>query len=190
MRDLLEKRINFKKKTCWVYFSFFNNNLFIQFFSHKAKGFKSRVPEILQKEIRKTNTMFNTSGKNGTVVLIGDSYAGTLEYNLNENLKQRGYKLERFFTDFYINGFNLVNRKTNENNKEFPIINRNIKTYLAQNKELILVFHHRSTVKLLETYFDNKEGGIENRYQKNRDWEEYIEPINKKTTSKSQRKNL
>ena len=72
--------------------------------------------------------------------------------------------------------------------KEFPIINRNIKTYLAQNKELILVFHHRSTVKLLETYFDNKEGGIENRYQKNRDWEEYIEPINKKTTSKSQRK--
>ena len=110
--------------------------------------------------------MFNTSGKNGTVVLIGDSHAGTLEYNLNENLKQRGYKLERFFTDFYINGFNLVNRKTNENNKEFPIINRNIKTYLAQNKELILVFHHRSTVKLLETYFDNKEGGIENRYQK------------------------
>ena len=158
------------------------------FLAIKQEGFKSRVPEILQKEIRKTNTIFNTSGKNGTVVLIGDSHAGTLEYNLNKNLKQRGYKLERFFTDFYINGFNLVNRKTNENKKEFPIINRNIKTYLAQNKELILVFHHRSTVKLLETYFDNKEGGIENRYQKNRDWEEYIEPINKKTTSKSQRK--
>ena len=51
------------------------------------------------------------------------------------------------------------------------------------------MFHHKSTVKLLEAYFDNKEGEIiENRYQKNRDWEEYIEPINKKTTSKSQRK--
>ncbi len=151
-------------------------------------GFKSRLPEILQKEVKKTNTIFNSIGGNGIVVLIGDSHAGTLEYNLNNDLKRQGYQLKRFFTDFYINDFNLLNRKTNKKNENFNIANKNIKNYLFDNKDLIIVLHHRFTVKLLETYFDNKEGGVENRYQNNRDWEEYIEPISKKTISTSQRK--
>ncbi len=184
------KKLTSKKKL--LYFLGFCTTILLifNFYVLSQGGIKKRLPEILQNEIKNNNVIFNEKGKKGRVVLIGDSHARTLEFHLNNELIKKDFKLKRFFTDFYITNFNLIDRKTKKKNKEFVLTNKEIFEFLKEEKNLIIVLHHRFTVKYLETYFDNQEGEVENSYQKNRDWEEFIEPINKTTNSKFERKQL
>jgi peptidoglycan/LPS O-acetylase OafA/YrhL len=147
-------------------------------------GIKTRLPKIFQTELEATNFNFYQKDNTQKVVLIGDSHAAALGFNLNEEIKKKDLSLISFSTEMYLTDFNYMERKTKKKIKNF--IERNIKidNFLKENSNLIVVFHHRWTLRLLETYFDNEEGhkeagGIE--------FEIYLEPINVKTASSEEK---
>ena len=118
------------------------------------------------------------------VVLIGDSHAGSLEFNLNEEIKKNDLSLFRFDTDIYLKDFNYVNKKTNKIDERLIEINNKIENFLDENSNLIVVFHQRWVIRLLETYFDDEEG---NKEKSDLRYHSYLEPINIKTSSLKER---
>ena len=145
----------------------------------------------IQKRIYKNDLMFffktkekniNFFKKNNTknVVMIGDSHAGVLESNLDEEIKKKNLSLYWFHTQMYLKDFNRIQRKTKKIAEEYNFKNNTIHNFLKKNSDLIVILHHRWTYFLTETSFDNEEGHKEvaNRY---------LEPINIKTSSLEER---
>jgi peptidoglycan/LPS O-acetylase OafA/YrhL len=147
-------------------------------------GIKTRLPKIFQKELRAININFYQKDNTQKVVLIGDSHAGALGFNLNEEIKKKDLSLIRFVTPMYLTDFNYAERKTKKIDKNFIESNIKIDNFLKENSNLIVVFHQRWTLRLLEMYFDNEEG-----YKEAGDLEHviYLEPINVKTASSEER---
>ena len=147
-------------------------------------GVKNRLPELFQKNLEERNVNFHQKENTKKVVLIGDSHADSLVFNLNEEIKKKNLSLINFSTQTYLTDFNYVRKKIKKVDKKF--IDRNIKidNYLKENSNLILVIHYRWTLRLLETYFDNEEGHKENY---DLEFHSYLEPINIKTSSSKER---
>ena len=151
-------------------------------------GIKTRIPQFFQKffqtKLRATNVNFYQKDNTQKVVLIGDSHSESLEFKLNEEIKKKDLSLFRFHTLIYLTDFNYVNKKTNRIDEIFVDNNVKIDNFLEENSNLIVVFHQRWVVRLLETYYDNEEG-----YKEERDLEypSYLEPINIKTSSLKER---
>ena len=97
---------------------------------------------------------FNRKGDDGNIVLIGDSHAEALEFNLNEELKKNNLNLFRFKTELYLPEFDMVNRKTLKKVKYFNKNNESITTFLKENKNLIVLIHNRYALRFLETKFN------------------------------------
>ena len=116
--------------------------------------------------------------------MIGDSHSGALEFILNEEIKKKDLSLIRFNTRIYLSDFNYVHKKTKKIDKICIDSNINIDNFLEENSNLIVVFHQRWAIKLLETRFDNEEG-----YKESGDLEyhSYLEPINIRTSSLKER---
>ena len=84
----------------------------------------------------------------------------------------------------YLSDFNYVRRKTKKIDENFIESNIKIDNFLKENSNLIVVFHHRWTIRFLETFFDNEEGYKE---EDNIEYHSYIEQINTKTSSLRER---
>ena len=185
-RPFRDKKTYFLKKLliillCSIIFIFS-----INFYIIKDDGFKNRLPKILQEKLIERYIKFYQRENLQKVVLIGDSHSGSLEYHLNEKVKKNNFSLFRFETDLYLKDFNLINRKTKKTIKTFVESNKKIDKFLLENSKLIIILHHRWSLTLLETYFDNEEGYKD--YLKEEDkYYDYIEPINFKTLSQQQR---
>jgi peptidoglycan/LPS O-acetylase OafA/YrhL len=149
----------------------------------------------IQKRIFKNNLIFffktketniNLFKKDNTkkVVMIGDSHAGALEFNLNEEIKKKNLSLYYFHTQMYLKDFNRIQRKNKKIDEEYNFKNNTIHNFLKKNSDLIVILHHRWTYLLSETSFDNEEGYKEVR---NPNDDRYLEPINIKTSSLEER---
>jgi len=156
----------------------------VNFYVIYENGIKSRIPKIFQNRLTKSLNREDYYQKENTqkVVLIGDSHSASLEYNLNEGIKENEFSFYRFKTFMYLKDFNRVNRKTNNFGKVST--DNEIDNFLASNSELIVILHFRWSLKILETHFDNEEGYKE---ESNLTYEYYLEPDNINTTSQQQR---
>ena len=156
----------------------------VNFYVIYENGIKSRIPKIFQNRLTKSLNREDYYQKENTqkVVLIGDSHSASLEYNLNEGIKENEFSFYRFKTFMYLKDFNRVNRKTNNFGKVST--DNEIDNFLASNSELIVILHFRWSLKILETHYDNKEGYKE---ESNLTYEYYLEPVNINTTSQQQR---
>jgi peptidoglycan/LPS O-acetylase OafA/YrhL len=158
--------------------------IFINFYVIYEHGIKSRIPKIFQKELTKSLNKedFYQKDNSQKVVLIGDSHSASLEYNLNEEIKKNDLSLFRFKPFMYLDNFNRVNRKTKILSKTST--DNEIDNFLTDNSNLIVILHFRWTLKILETFYDNEEGYLE---ESNLVYEYYLEPNNIKTSSQQQR---
>jgi peptidoglycan/LPS O-acetylase OafA/YrhL len=156
----------------------------INFYVIYEDGIKSRIPKIFQNKLTKSLDKEDFYQKNNSqkVVLIGDSHSVSLEYNLNEGIKENGLSLFRFKPFMYLKNFNRVNRKTKNFGKTST--NNEIDNFLTDNSNLIVILHFRWTLKILETFYDNEEGY---REESNLIYDYYLEPNNIKTSSQQQR---
>jgi peptidoglycan/LPS O-acetylase OafA/YrhL len=151
----------------------------------KENGIKSRLPNALQERLSNNEeVLFSKKDGQKNVVLIGDSHAGDLEFYLNEQLKKNNLNLHRFDTPFFIKKFNLVNRNTKKIDIKFINQNNNIDEFFKKESDLIIIFHQRWSIRILETYFDNREGFAESKDTISHD---YYEPTNILTTSQQER---
>ena len=155
----------------------------ISFYVIHEDGIKSRIPKIFHEKLYKYSNKKDLYQKDNSqkVALIGDSHAGSLWYNLNEEIKKNDLSLFVFQPFMYLKDFNRVHRKTKVFSK---ITTDEIDNFLASNSELIVILHFRWSLKILETYYDNEEGYKE---ESNLTYEYYLEPDNIKTTSQQQR---
>ena len=147
-------------------------------------GIKQRLPKIFQKKFDEKNVNFYQKDNVQKIVLIGDSQARSLEFELNEEIKKKNLSLIKFDTPFYLSNFNYMNKKTKKKDKEFLDTNIEIDKFFEENSNLIVVYSQRWTLKLLEKYFEDEEG-----YKDKEDLEYYyyFEPIDIKTSTSKER---
>ena len=150
-------------------------------------GIKARLPEFFQNNLTETNVNYYQKDNTQKVVLIGDSHADALAFNLNEEIKKNDLSLFRFATDFYLTDFNFVYTKNNKINENFIKSNIKIDNFLEENSNLIVVFHQRWVTNLLETRLDNDEGYKERDDLRLSHY--HLEPINTVTSSLKERQN-
>jgi peptidoglycan/LPS O-acetylase OafA/YrhL len=145
-------------------------------------GIKTRLPKIFQTKIKEQNVNFYQKDNVQKVVLLGDSHAQSLSFHLNEEIKKKDLSLIRFDTFMYLTNFNIISKKTKKINQNFIDVNVKIDNFFKENPNLIVVFHHRWTSKLLEKCFDNEEG-----FKENCNDFRYFEPIDIKTSTLKER---
>jgi peptidoglycan/LPS O-acetylase OafA/YrhL len=172
------KKNNIKNILILIFISFFVL-IFFNLYIINDNGIKNRFPEFFQKNLREKNVNFHQKDNTQKVVLIGDSHAGILKFNLDEEIKKKDLSLIIFHTRMYLTDFNYVIKKTKKIDENFIDSNIKIDNFLKENSNLIIVFHQRWTLRLLETFFDNKEGYKE--------VDGYLEPVNIKTSSHKER---
>jgi peptidoglycan/LPS O-acetylase OafA/YrhL len=166
---------------------FFTFLLAFSFYILKENGIKSRLPDIVLNLKYRERTLFYSKQNLQNIVLIGDSHADSLEFYLNEQLKNTNFNLLRFKTRFFLKDFNYVNKKTKTIDKELVNNNNNIDFFLKNNSNLIVILHHRWSLNLLEEYFDNQEGYTDYHKKEDRFSSYYYEPINFLTSSQYER---
>lgn len=130
----------------------------------------------------------NQEGKFGNVVLIGDSHASSLQYKLNEELKENNFNLFNFTTIYYLQNF-IIRERVSKNiaNYDFVETNKRIDDFLNENENLIVVLHYRWSAKFLEKKFDNEEGHRDYDRKQDELYAEYLEPNYIKTSSIEER---
>ena len=132
--------------------------------------------------------VWNTLGKIGNdVVLIGDSHALAIQFHLNNELKKINYNHYGFETPLYLNNLNLVDRKTKNTDQDFIKKNSTISEFLKNKKDLIVIIHSRFSIRILETLFDNEEGGSEFLKEGDKFLGSYLQPFFKETSSQFER---
>ena len=163
------------------------------FYILRTKGIKNRLPNNLANLINeklsenvKENELNRMSGNLNNILLIGDSHASALTYYLNQELTLKLYNFYVLPTPLYLKNFNQINKKDGGVEKEYYIQNQEIHNFL-EKKNLIVVWHQRWSFRLLEEYFDNKEGHTEYQHERERYLTTYLEPINIKTETLEQR---
>ncbi len=146
-------------------------------------GIKSRIPQMFQEDLLMGRDSYELFQKDNLrkVLLIGDSHSDTLLFNLNKEVKKNDLSLFQLRTFMLLEKFNRVNRKTK---KKYNIENKKIFDFLENNSNLIVILHHRWSLKILETFYDNEEGTKE---EPNLIYENYLEPLDIKSLSKEHR---
>ena len=161
--------------------------VFCNIYIIKNEGLKSRLPEIIKKNLTEVpwNILKNTDGKtcfnntegcrfntssNKKIYIIGDSHMETLTFNLKDRVIENDYQ---FITStigacLYFPDFNLVDKKTQ---KISEVCNDNyfkkIKKTLLKESNSIIVIGGRLPLYSSNYRFDNQEGGKEGE-----EWEE------------------
>lgn len=156
------------------------------FYIIKKDGIKTRFPKIFHEKYYEFNGKLYQKENLQKVVLIGDSHALSLEYHLNEELKKNEFSLFRFQTRMFLKDFNTIDYTTKKIDKNFTESNRKIDNFLKENSNLIIIFHQRWSLRILETLYDNEEGFKEYKKEEEK-YTRYYEPINIKTSSQQQR---
>ena len=120
----------------------------------KENGFKNRIPKIFQAKFKSDDIKLYQRENTQKVILIGDSHANALVYNLNEKMKENDLSFFRYPTIMYIKHFKHIIERYND---RFIQENKNIDNFLKKNSNLIVIFHQRWSWQLDQLYFDNKE---------------------------------
>ena len=108
------------------------------------------------------NCTFINNKNDKNFFLIGGSQISSLGYNLKQRLKNFSYSHFSSGHYFYLPGFDKIDKKENIKDENFYKINDFVrKTLLSVNKESIVLIGARYPLFLNQSYFDNKEGGIE-----------------------------
>ena len=96
--------------------------------------------------------------------LIGGSQISSFGYNLKQKLKN--YSYSHFSDEYYIYlpDFDKIDKKNNNKLKNFSKINNYLrKTLLSVKNETVVLIGSRYSLFLNQSFFDNKEGGIEGK---------------------------
>ena len=141
------------------------------------KGYKERIPQMLQNSFVASATLFkeqnnkNCIDKTGRctfnssaskkVFIIGDSHVATLLLDLKDRVIKKKYSFitSHFGDCLFFPGFNMVDKKTgkidkNCNSSYFSQIGKEFNI----NDNSIIIIGGRFPVYLTDRYFDNKEG--------------------------------
>jgi peptidoglycan/LPS O-acetylase OafA/YrhL len=164
-----------------IFLLFFLNNYVII-----NNGFKNRFPQIFQDELVGYN--FNLFQKEDLqkVILVGDSHAEALQYNLNEDAKKNNLSFFYLPSKFFLKNFNMIEIKTKKERKYFVEENVQIQNFLNENSNLIVIFHYRWAIRILNSYYKDSE---DNREKTNLNYHSYFEPFNTKKLSLTERQN-
>jgi len=128
------------------------------FFVIYKDGLKQRFSRIIDLNLRnKEKIEYYKGGLNGDVLLIGDSHAEALEYNLNIKLKKNNYSLHRFKTEIYLPDHDMIKRKSLKKITYFNVNNDEISNFLKKNDNLIVLIHNRYALRFLETVFESED---------------------------------
>ena len=160
------------------------------FYILRTEGIKNRFPNIINEELKiklNHNELNKVSGNLKNVLLIGDSHSDSLMYHLNKELTKNSYNFYKLSTNLYLKNFNQVNRRNDVVEKTYIEDNEQIDKFLNTNKNLIVIWNQRWTLKLLEDFFDNSEGFSEYQNEQNRNFKWYFQPINIKTETAKER---
>jgi peptidoglycan/LPS O-acetylase OafA/YrhL len=157
------------------------------FYTLKTDGAKNRFKSFINPLSHQGEIKYYRNGKQGNVVLLGDSHAQRLAHDLNESLKRENYNLYRLNTLYYVQDFNKVDRKTKNIYQEFIDQNIIINKFLEKNKNLIVVFSQKWTSVLLEGYFVNEENAKEFFSEEDRITKFYLEPTKTNSLSLEER---
>ena len=147
------------------------------------KGIANRFPSIFHEKLKEENVKLFQKDGNQKIVLLGDSHAGALEYSLNEEIKKKEFSLYRLTTRIYLQDFDFIVK--GKSSPKFIENNRNIDKFLKENSNLIIVYHLRWSIKLLNEWFDNQEGHKEEVELVVPD--AYFEPVGIKNSTKEER---
>jgi peptidoglycan/LPS O-acetylase OafA/YrhL len=146
-------------------------------------GIVNRLPSILQKKLKEQNVKLYQKNGSQKIILLGDSHAGALEYSLNEEIKKKELSLYRLTTRMYLKDFDhIVKGKIKPELREN---NYKIDEFLKENSNLIIVYHLRWSIKILNEWFDNQEGHREETTLAVTD--SFYEPIGIKNSTKEER---
>ena len=182
-----DKKFKFKK----IIFLFSIVFVFLISFSYYgilSNGALSRLPQSMpQEQLRLKDANFFQKEDTKKVVLIGDSHAEALEFQLNEEIKKNNLSLYSFKTAFYLENYKFLDKKTKKLIEDFSIDNDLIDRFIEKNSDLVIILHYRWAIKFLETYFDNQEGF---REQSNTSYRFILEPIGATKTSREEREIL
>ena len=174
------QKLDFKKLFSIIIF-FILTLVLINFIIIKNEGYKNRLPEILNQNIElkpwrllkdsEGNTcnnnlegcVFNKTSRN-KIFIIGDSHMATLMFGLKKKLQGQDFQFITINGCLYFPGFNSVNKQTNKidkkcNNENF----QKIKKKLLKENNSIIILGGRYPLHLSQEYFDNKEGGKEEK---------------------------
>ena len=148
-------------------------------------GISNRLPKIFQEKLKieeeNINLYQNDDGQR--IVLLGDSHAGALLYSLNEEIKKNKLNLNRLTTRIYLKDFDFIVK--GQGSPKFIENNYKIDKFLKENSNLIVVYHLRWSIKILNTWFDNQEGYKEENILTISD--AYFEPLTIKNSTKDDR---
>ncbi len=132
------------------------------FYVIKNNGIQERTfKKFHNLKINLSSNDFFQKPKTQKVVLIGDSLAGSLEFNLNEEIKKNNLSLFRFNTYMYLGNFDLYNRKTSKLEEQYFKENIETTNFLEKNSNLIVIFHQRWFAKIES--FNEKYQNIEDK---------------------------
>ena len=109
------------------------------------------------------NCTFIDNENNKNFFLLGGSAISSLGYNLKQRLRNFSYSHLTFSGVYiYLPSFDKFDKTEDKKDTEFRKINDFVrKTLLSVDKESIVVIGARFPVLLNQSWFDNKEGGIE-----------------------------
>lgn len=150
--------------------------------SIKTDGFKTRVPELFEKEftnqkpwqklkndkgeacLNKINNFceFNKSKGNKNILFIGDSISAVIAYDLKNKLKNTDYTLKTYLNAgcLYLPNFERINIRTGQKEELCSINYQNtVKEDIFSYKKPIIILSGRIQLYNNLTYFNNEEGG-------------------------------
>ncbi len=169
-RPFRNKKNNFKKIISLILFS---SLILIMFslFVIKNNGFKSRLPEIISSNLldynfSKFQVLKNENLKNKTVFLVGDSQMESLQIDLKEKIYKNNYNFDKSIVPecLFFPGFHRVIAKTGKKSQSCSInYYSQLENKLINEKNSILIFGGRLPVYLTNSFFDNGEGGVEDK---------------------------
>ncbi len=145
-------------------------------------GIANRLPNIFQEKLKEENVNLYQKDGNQKIVLLGDSHAAALEYSLNEKIKSEDLSLYRLTTRIYLKDFDFIVK--GKSSPKFIENNYKIDKFFKENSNLIVVYHLRWSIKILNEWFDNQEGHKEENILLP---DAYFEPIEFKNITKNER---
>ena len=117
------------------------------------------------------NCTFIDNENDKNFFLIGGSQISSLGYNLVKRLKNFSYSHISFGGHIYLPDFDIINKKENNKDEKFSRTNNSIRNILLSvNKKSIVLIGARYPLFLNQSFFDNKEGGVEGK-----EWREKFE---------------
>ena len=110
------------------------------------------------------NCTFIDNENDKNFFLIGGSQISSLGYNLVKRLKNFSYSHISFARHIYLPDFDRINKKENNKDEKFSRTNNSIRNILLSvNKKSIVLIGARYPVFLNQSFFYNKEGGVEGK---------------------------